>query len=63
MRTDPDLAEGGVGEHVRELVVGQSPGAELFDLGVQVGANAGDLRLGDASVDPEGADQVVHGPG
>lgn len=63
MRTDPDLAEGGVREHVRELGVGQSPGAELFDLGVQVGANAGGFRLGGASVDPEGADRVVHGPG
>lgn len=40
--------------------MGQGPGTELLDV---IGANAGDLGLGDAGIVSEGADQVVHRPG
>ena len=63
VRPDADLAEGGIGEHVWELRMGQRAGAKRLDLGVQVGTDAGDLGLGDAGVDSQGADQVVDSAG
>lgn len=46
-----------------ELGVRQGPGAKRFDLGVEIGADPGDLGLGDCGVDPECADEVIHGTG
>jgi hypothetical protein len=53
------LEVGGVQEQVREGGVGQRTGPEVGDLGVQLGADPGDLRLGDPSVHAQGLDQVV----
>jgi hypothetical protein len=56
---DAGLGVGGVHEQVREGGVRQRARAERRDLGVQLGAAPADLRLGDAGIDAQGADQVV----
>jgi hypothetical protein len=47
---DPGLDIGGVQEQIREAGVRQRPASESGDLLVQLGADAGDLRLGDPRV-------------
>jgi hypothetical protein len=56
---DPGLAVGGIQEHIREGLAGQGAVPEGADFGVQVGADAAHLALGDAAVGTQGADQVV----
>jgi hypothetical protein len=56
---DARLAVGGVEVHVREPDVVERPGAERDQLGVEVGADPGDLALGDPGVRAECLDQVV----
>jgi hypothetical protein len=53
------LEVGGVNEHIREAGVGQGAGPERGHLGVELGADPGDLALGDPAVDAQGLDQVV----
>jgi hypothetical protein len=47
---DPGLAVGGVQEHIREGLTGQGTVPEGRHLVVEVGADAADLALGDATV-------------
>ena len=60
MRTDTDFAERRVSEHVRELGVGQRAGTKRLHFGVELGADAGYLRLRDASVHAESPHEIVH---
>jgi hypothetical protein len=57
---DSGLAVGGVHEDVGEGLAGQRPVPEGRDLGVQISADAADLRLGDAAVRPQSPDEVVN---
>jgi hypothetical protein len=59
---DAGLAVGGVEEHVAKRLRGQAAVAEGGDLDVELAANPGHLRLGDAAVRAEGFDQVVDLP-
>lgn len=63
MRTDADLAERRIAEHVRKRRVGQAAGAECLDLLVQAGADPRDLRLGDPGLHTHGRDEVVDAAG
>jgi hypothetical protein len=56
---DAGLEVGGVQEQVREGGMRQRARAEGRHLTVQLGADAADLGLGDASVHAQGLDQVV----
>ena len=56
---DPRLAVGRIQKDIREGLLGQRAAPEGGDLGVPVGADPGDLGLGDAAVGAQGADQVV----
>jgi hypothetical protein len=56
---DPGLAVGGVQKHIGKHLAGQRPVPKRANLGVQLGADPGDLGLGDAAVDAQGTDQVV----
>jgi hypothetical protein len=56
---DPGLAVGGVQKHVREHLAGQRPIPKRANLGVQVGADAGDLAFADAAVGTKRPHQVV----
>jgi hypothetical protein len=60
---DSGLAIGRVEEHVGERGRGQTAVAERADLDVEVGADPGDLGLGNAGVGAERLDQVVDLPG
>ena len=56
---DAGLEAGGIQEQVREGDVAKRTGPEAGNLGVQLGADPADLRLGDASIDAKGLNQVV----
>src|SRR5215211_4119850 len=56
---DPGLEVGGVDEQVREGCVSQRPRAEGGHVTIQLGADPGDLRLGDPRLHTQGLDQVV----
>jgi hypothetical protein len=47
---DADLAVGRVPEQIGKLLLGQWPVAECADFNVEVGADSGDLALGDLGV-------------
>ena len=59
----PGLAVGRIQEDVGIALLGQRAVQERTDLLVEVGADPGDLGLGDPGVDPHGCDQVVDSSG
>ena len=53
------LAVGRIQEHIRVAGVGQAAAAKRGDLIVEIGADPGDLALGDPRPDPERLDQII----
>ena len=56
---DPTLDVGGVGEDVGKLDVVEGPVAEGLEIGVELGADAAHLALGDPRAHAQGLDQVI----
>jgi hypothetical protein len=57
--TDPGLAAGRVEEHIGERGLREAAVGEVGDLLIEIGADPGDLGLGDPGVGAQGADEVV----
>jgi hypothetical protein len=57
--TDAGLAVGGVHEQVGKLLLGKRPVPERGHLDVKIGADPGDLALGDPGIGAQRGDQVI----